>query len=280
MALGYPAASGTTRESQQFGPVPVGTPGREYQPSMFGYGSSVGYWQAYKGWAWHAHYHNGLDIAGASGTALLAMEAGKVIYSGWRNNGGGLVIEVEIRPGTKYAYNHCSALLVGYGAIVKKGQAIARIGATGAATGNHCHVGLEIQERGPDGIWRWLMWNPKLWMSGGAYANDGRIASSYVAATVPRLSAGIVSDGVNIRSSPRLTSSSLFAVTNAGRIRRYSDWKDLGSRTSRMRYYREVQGDAYTINGQWGNRYVEFYCGGGKRYVAKPFASAVRWYTS
>lgn len=282
MALGYPTSGGpNVFESQQFGPASPSAAGYRSQPSMFAFGSSVGWWQSYKNWPWYAHYHNGLDIAGPEGTPLLAIETGKVTFSGLRNNGGGLVIEVEIRPGTKYTFNHCSQLLARVGAIVKKGQTIARIGHTGVATGNHVHMSLDINERGPDGYYRWLMWNPKLWMPGGVYANDPRIQSAYAAAsTVLRLSAGITSNGVNIRTSPQLTSATLLAVTSGDRIRRYGDWADLGARTARMKYYREVQGDAYVINGVWGNRYVEFYVGGGRRFVAKPFASAVKAYSS
>lgn len=281
MALGYPTDKVGTYESQQFGPAIPGSAGYWSQPAMFAFSTSVAWWQAYKGWPFYAHYHNGLDIAGPEGKALLAVETGKVVFSGLRNNGGGLVIEVEIRPGTRYTFNHCSQLLARVGDIVKKGQTIARIGATGVATGNHVHFSLDINERGPDGYYRWLMWNPKLWMAGGVYANDPRIAPAYGGTTsVPRLSAGIVSDGVNIRTAPRLTSASLFAVTNGGRVRRYSDWADLGSRTSRFKYYRVVQGDSYVVNGQWGNAYVEFYVGGGRRFVAKPFASKVLYYAS
>ena len=277
MALLYPTTG--TRESQQFGPASSSAAGYASQPPMFGSSNAVAYWQAYKGWKYYSHYHNGLDIAGTTSVALKAMEGGKVMWSGWRNNGGGNVVEVEIRPGTRYTFNHCSRVLPKVGSIVAKGQILAYIGATGVATGNHCHTSLDIRERGPDGVYRWLMWNPKLWMAGGAYANDARITPAY-GSQVPRLSAGITGDGVNVRSSPRLTAATLFAVTRAGRIIRYSDGKDIGPRTGRMLFYREVQGDQYTIGGVVGNRYVEFYCGGGHRFVAKPFASKVVWYAS
>lgn len=278
MALAYPT-TGTT-ETQQFGPVSSGTPGYVYQPPMYAYGSTVGWFHPYKGWSFYSHFHNGLDIAGVPTKGLKAMESGKVTFSGWRNNGGGYVMEVEIRPGTKFTFNHCSRLLVKTGAIVTKGQLIAYIGKTGAATGNHCHTSLDILERGPDGIYRWLMWNPKLFMSGQAYANDPRIVSAYAGtAKVPRLSGGIIADEGNIRTTPRQVSGNIFAVTRSGRVRRKSDNADLGPRTARFRWYREVQGDQYTVGGVVGNRYTEFYVGGGKRYIAKPFASKVAWYS-
>lgn len=184
MALGYPAW-GDIFESQQFGPALPTAAGYLYQPAMYITGRAVAYWQSYKGWPEVAHVHNGLDVAGVVGTPLLALEAGKVTYAGWRDNGGGNVCEVEIRPGTRYTFNHCSSVLVGVGQIVKKGQAIARIGATGAATGPHCHTSLDIDEVGSDGYGRTLMWNPKLWMSGGPYAGDARVAPVYAAPAPP-----------------------------------------------------------------------------------------------
>jgi peptidase M23-like protein len=176
MSLGRPTLNdGTTFESQKFGPAATTSAGYYSQPAMYASGDIVAYWQPYKGWNLYQHYHNGLDIAGPFGTPLLALERGTVTYSAWRSNGGGYVMEVEIRPGTKYTFNHCSSLLVPTGRTVLKGQTIARIGSTGIATGNHCHISLEINERGTDGITRTLVWNPKLFMAGGPYANDARI---------------------------------------------------------------------------------------------------------
>jgi len=175
MGLGYPTTSGTY-ESQQFGPVPYGVPGYYSQPAMYASGSTVAWWQPYKQWAHYAHFHNGLDIAGPEGLALRAIETGRVIFSGWKSNGGGWVIEVEIRPGTRYTFNHCQKLLAAIGARVSRGQIIAAIGSSGTATGDHCHLSLDILEKGPDGVSRWLMWNPKYFMTGGPYQYDPRIA--------------------------------------------------------------------------------------------------------
>jgi hypothetical protein len=277
MALAYPSTG--TSETQQFGPVASGTPGYQYQPGMYAYGKTVAYYQPYKGWAFYAHYHNGLDISGASGTYLKAMETGRVTFAGWRNNGGGYVVEVEIRPGTKYTFNHCSSILVKVGQIVTKGQNIARMGKSGNTTGIHCHTSLDILETGADGIRRWLMWNPKLWMSGGAYANDARIKPAYTPTTrVQRVT--IPTNGVNVRTSTRLVSSSLYAHTVSGVIRRYSDNASLGSTASKLLFYRYVQGDQYNLGGVVGNLYAEIYLGGGHRFVAKPLCSAPVWYAS
>jgi hypothetical protein len=177
VSLGYPASTAVTDESQPFGPPAASVASLE--PLMYASGLTVAYWQPYKGWQQYLHYHGGLDVAGATGVPLLALEAGRVTYAGWKDGGGGLVIEVEVRPGTHYSFAHCSAFLVGVGAIVQKGQHIANIGATGWVTGSHVHVAVEINELGPDGYYRWLVWNPKLFMAGGAMAGDGRVASIY-----------------------------------------------------------------------------------------------------
>jgi len=140
-------------------------------------------------------------------------------------------------------------------------------------------VSLDIYEVGPDGVGRWLMWNPKLWMSGGAYANDGRIIPAYTSTNkVQRVTA--FGDGINARSNAHLTSASLYAHTVNGRWRRYSDNKDLGARTAALRFYRYVQGDQYNLGGVVGNLYAEVYLGGGHRFIAKPLCSAPKWYSS
>jgi len=175
MALGYPTDHGTY-ESQQFGPVPYGVPGYFSQPAMYASGSTVAWWQPYKGWTFYGHYHNGLDIAGPEGLPLRALESGRVVFAGWRDNGGGWVIEVEIRPGTRYTFNHCQKVLAVTGSRVSRGQIIAAIGSSGTATGPHCHLSLDLLEKGPDGVSRWLVWNAKYFMTGGAYQYDPRIA--------------------------------------------------------------------------------------------------------
>lgn len=199
MALRYPIdPTDDHYESQQFGPVPWGVPGYLSQPAMYGQWSNAaqGYesawWNADGGGAYFPRFHNGLDIAAAEGTPLRAMESGEVIEKGWRTNGGGYVIEVKIRPGTFYTYNHCSMFPAGLlvGDTVHKGQVIAYIGSSGAATGNHCHLSLDIDTRGSDGLQRRLMYSPKLFMPGGVLANDPRIVSSIVPPTLPDTSGG------------------------------------------------------------------------------------------
>jgi len=177
VSLGHPTKNSlATYESQQFGPAVPTAGGYFSQPAMYVYSNIVAWWQPYKDFFYNPHVHNGLDVAGPQGHPLYALETGVITEKGWRTNGGGYAIEVKIRAGTQYTFNHCSGFPpLTVGQRVAKGQVIAYIGATGTATGNHCHTSLDIDERGPDGVTRRLMWNPKFFMAGGPYANDPRI---------------------------------------------------------------------------------------------------------
>lgn len=83
-------------------------------------------------------FHNGLDIPGGYGTAIVAAEAGKVTYAAWMN-GYGYTIIIDHGGGLTTLYGHNSSLVVSKGDVVKRGQTIAKCGSTGWSTGNHCH---------------------------------------------------------------------------------------------------------------------------------------------
>lgn len=88
------------------------------------------------------YYHTGhlaIDIAAPLGSKVIASAAGVVTWAGWRNNGGGYVVQVDHRNGIQTVYNHLNAIWVSVGQSVARGQGIAAIGRTGVATGPHCH---------------------------------------------------------------------------------------------------------------------------------------------
>lgn len=90
-------------------------------------------------------FHTGVDIAGNYGDNIYAVSNGRVIYSGWQS-GYGKVIIVDHGNGMSTVYAHCSQLMVNEGDLVKKGEVIGKIGATGWATGPHLH--FEIRRNG------------------------------------------------------------------------------------------------------------------------------------
>jgi murein DD-endopeptidase MepM/ murein hydrolase activator NlpD len=83
-------------------------------------------------------FHQGVDFAAPYGTPVVAVADGVVVFSG-RRNGYGDIVEIRHATGYITRYAHNSANLVQDGQQVHQGQQIAAVGATGTATGPHCH---------------------------------------------------------------------------------------------------------------------------------------------
>ncbi|MDO8600566.1 MAG: M23 family metallopeptidase [bacterium] len=91
------------------------------------------------------HGNNGVDIAIACGTSIVASAQGTVIVarsSGW-NGGYGRYVVIAHPNGTQTLYGHDSRVLVSVGQSVAQGQQIATVGSTGNSTG--CHVHFEVR---------------------------------------------------------------------------------------------------------------------------------------
>lgn len=88
---------------------------------------------------------NGIEIAVAEGTSVVAVNDGEVVFAGRYEGQGNLVI-VDHKNGyfSVYAYN--SSISVSTGTKVKRGQTIARSGSTGSATEPSLH--FEIRRDG------------------------------------------------------------------------------------------------------------------------------------
>jgi murein DD-endopeptidase MepM/ murein hydrolase activator NlpD len=96
------------------------------------------------------HYgHYAIDIAADYGSTVRAAAAGTVIFSGWKNNGGGYQVWIAHGSGLYTTYNHMSSLSVGRGEHVGRGDHVGRVGQTGNATGPHLHFE----------VWRGPVWD-------------------------------------------------------------------------------------------------------------------------
>lgn len=88
--------------------------------------------------------HAGIDIAAPSGTPVRAIAGGTVSYAGWKNNGGGYVVEIRHPNGMTSTYNHNREVAVTVGQVVATGELIARVGSTGNSTGPHLDLRVEM----------------------------------------------------------------------------------------------------------------------------------------
>jgi murein DD-endopeptidase MepM/ murein hydrolase activator NlpD len=130
--------------------APMPTPKPPTTPTFNG-GGSTGAAPRYSGgsWAWpvvgggnyisqYFHYgHYGVDIAADYGTPIVAPVAAHVIFAGWRGNGGGYQVWLNLGNGLYTAQYHMSSVTVSAGQDVAKGQRVGRIGMSGWATGPH-----------------------------------------------------------------------------------------------------------------------------------------------
>lgn len=96
-------------------------------------------------------FHEGVDIAAKSGTAIRVPGKGVVTFSG-RQSGYGNMVVINHGYGIITRYAHNSANLVKKGDRVSKGQVIARVGSTGVSTGPHVHFEIEVNGKAVDPI--------------------------------------------------------------------------------------------------------------------------------
>lgn len=88
--------------------------------------------------------HTGVDLAAAGGTKIYAAQSGVVTVSTTNGGSYGYYVRIQHQSGLDTLYAHCSKLLVSEGQYVTRGQVIALVGKTGAATGNHLHFEVII----------------------------------------------------------------------------------------------------------------------------------------
>jgi murein DD-endopeptidase MepM/ murein hydrolase activator NlpD len=82
--------------------------------------------------------HMGLDFPAETGAAIHAAAAGLVVVREW-HPAYGQVLEIDHGNGLTTRYAHASSIDVAQGALVKRGQVVARVGTSGRSTGPHLH---------------------------------------------------------------------------------------------------------------------------------------------
>jgi murein DD-endopeptidase MepM/ murein hydrolase activator NlpD len=87
--------------------------------------------------------HEGIDISAGSGTPIVAVAAGTVIYAG-SMGGYGNIIVIDHGGGLSTAYAHQTSFAVGGGARVGQGQVIGYVGCTGRCFGPHLHFEVRV----------------------------------------------------------------------------------------------------------------------------------------
>ncbi len=108
-------------------------------------------------------FHSGIDIDGYGndGNIIVAADGGTVVTSTYSDGYGNYVI-IDHGNGYQTLYAHMSSAAVGSGSTVTQGQVIGYLGATGRATGTHCHFEVFINGERTD---------PAAFFSGLTYYN-------------------------------------------------------------------------------------------------------------
>lgn len=88
-------------------------------------------------------FHNGVDFASPSGTAIYAAYDGKVVAAAYSSSMGNYVM-IDHGSSLYTIYMHASKLYVSSGDVVVRGETIAAVGSTGRSTGPHLHFGVRL----------------------------------------------------------------------------------------------------------------------------------------
>ena len=88
--------------------------------------------------------HQGVDYAAPSGTPISSVADGTVVFAGW-NGGYGRLVTIQHDSTYTTMYAHMSSFAPGIkkGSVVKQGDHIGNVGATGTATGPHLDFRLK-----------------------------------------------------------------------------------------------------------------------------------------
>jgi murein DD-endopeptidase MepM/ murein hydrolase activator NlpD len=91
--------------------------------------------------------NDGINIAAARGAPIRAAEHGIVVYAGNELRGFGNLLLLRHADGWMTAYGHADEILVARGDQVRRGQVVARVGATGNVTSPQVHFEIRRGSR-------------------------------------------------------------------------------------------------------------------------------------
>lgn len=92
-----------------------------------------------------SEFHTGQDIATLWGTPVVAAAQGTVIFAGWQNGYGQIVI-IDHGNGLTTRYGHLSGIDVEVGRQIGRGEQLGRVGSTGRSTGPHLHYEVRLND--------------------------------------------------------------------------------------------------------------------------------------
>lgn len=171
---------------------PIGPDGNQQVDASYRYGSTGN---------GQFDVHHGVEFVNRGGTPVLAAADGVVVFAGaddetpisaWTNFYGNVVVLRHDQAGGPApvftVYGHLSVVSVGAGAVVRAGDEIGKVGATGVALGNHLH----FEVRQGEGTYADTR-NPELWLEPaegyGALAVVVRAAPGAALAGLPLVAA-------------------------------------------------------------------------------------------
>jgi murein DD-endopeptidase MepM/ murein hydrolase activator NlpD len=95
-------------------------------------------------------HNDGINIAAPEGTPVKASENGVVAYVGNELRGFGNLLLIKHADGWVTAYAHTQEILVSHGEQVKRGQLVARVGATGSVAQPQLHFEIRQGSKAKD----------------------------------------------------------------------------------------------------------------------------------
>jgi murein DD-endopeptidase MepM/ murein hydrolase activator NlpD len=90
-------------------------------------------------------FHSGQDIEADWGVPVVSGASGRVVFVGWQNGYGQLVV-VDHGGGLTTRYGHLSHIDVDTQQMVSRGQLLGKVGSTGRSTGPHLHYEVRIND--------------------------------------------------------------------------------------------------------------------------------------